>query len=142
MVRQGKDNNFYENYITKSPIWKHKRLLRLKIDKFQCRTCRNTENLEVHHLSYEHLGDEPIEDLITLCKECHHAITSVIRARRYQNKNFNQFDEITEKEINYNVETSKTSIDWGITPNYAQRPHGRSNKQSCKSDESDFWETF
>jgi hypothetical protein len=27
--------------------------------------------LDVHHLTYEYLGDEPLEDLEALCRPCH-----------------------------------------------------------------------
>lgn len=33
--------------------------------------CGSVERLHVHHLDYAHLGDEPDEDLLTLC-EAHH----------------------------------------------------------------------
>lgn len=63
----------YKEYI-KSEEWKIKRKEVLKRDKFKCRLCsaKGTEyNLHVHHNSYKNLGNEPLEDLITLCKECH-----------------------------------------------------------------------
>ncbi len=41
-------------------------------------TSRGTERrppwFDVHHLTYEHLGDEPDEDLILVCAPCHNAI--------------------------------------------------------------------
>lgn len=42
----------------------------------RCINCGSTCNLEVHHLTYEHHGDElnHLEDLVTLCHACH-AIT-------------------------------------------------------------------
>lgn len=55
-------------------------------DNHKCQTCLSVEDLEVHHKTYERLGDELPEDLITLCRECHHAITEVIRRRRYKNR--------------------------------------------------------
>ena len=36
-----------------------------------CAICRSTEFLEVHHRTYERIGEERQEDLITLCRECH-----------------------------------------------------------------------
>lgn len=80
---QSKD--FYTQYIN-SRTWKLKRREVLKRDNKQCQTCLSGENLEVHHKTYEHLGNEPLEDLITLCKHCHEAITSSIRFRRYSKK--------------------------------------------------------
>lgn len=63
----------YKEYI-KSEEWKNKRKEVLKRDKFKCRLCsaKGSEyNLHVHHNSYNNLGNEPLEDLITLCKSCH-----------------------------------------------------------------------
>ena len=130
----------YKKYIN-SPQWKHKRLLRLKVDRFKCRTCGETENLECHHVTYDRLGNEDLEDLITLCKACHKAITNVIRDRRYKSSPKNLFS-IEKKEVLNYVETSKISVDWDSSPDYAQRSTGRSNERGSKSDEKDFWETF
>ncbi len=42
----------------------------------RCRTCGTNENLEVHHISYEHRGDDlnHMEDLTLLCRDCHQII--------------------------------------------------------------------
>lgn len=140
--------NFYEKYIN-SPEWKHKRLARLKLDKFRCRTCGSEEDLECHHVSYEYLGNEPLSDLITLCKICHEAITSSIRERRYNGKKIN-FDLNTERKnvkyeetikpevkfekhertkLNY-VEAGYSEIEFSITSDNAQRSISRPSKFS------------
>jgi 5-methylcytosine-specific restriction endonuclease McrA len=52
--------------------WDFTRRRRLEIDKYKCKQCGGIHELEVHHLSYENLGDENIyTDLITLCSRCH-----------------------------------------------------------------------
>lgn len=63
----------YKEYI-KSTAWYQKKLARLKKDKYTCQKCGDTEFLEVHHLTYDNLGDEPMEDLITVCRDCHQKI--------------------------------------------------------------------
>lgn len=63
----------YNEYI-KSDEWKYKRKEVLERDGFKCRLCGamgSGYSLHVHHNSYDNLGNEPLEDLITLCKECH-----------------------------------------------------------------------
>ena len=75
----------YEEYM-RSPQWRLKRGQRLKIDKNTCQQCGATSKqyrLEVHHLTYERLGDEGIEDLQTLCIICHPLATSEQRRKRY-----------------------------------------------------------
>jgi 5-methylcytosine-specific restriction endonuclease McrA len=37
----------------------------------RCAICGTGHNVEVHHRSYRHLGNEPLSDLIALCGECH-----------------------------------------------------------------------
>src|SRR5690349_1922300 len=72
----------YEEYIA-SPQWAKKRRAILKRDGYACQTCCETEQLEVHHKTYDNLFHEEPEDFITLCHWCHEAVTSTIRSRRY-----------------------------------------------------------
>ena len=60
---------FKHNYL-QSQQWRDKRHLVIQRDG-NCRVCKATINLEVHHLSYKHLSQEPLEELITLCRTCH-----------------------------------------------------------------------
>jgi len=63
----------YEPYIT-SPEWKARARQIRKRDGYACQDCGATDKpLDVHHLTYERLGNELDEDLITLCRECHDA---------------------------------------------------------------------
>lgn len=62
---------FYKFYI-QSNKWKKKRKERLKADDFRCARCGAEKNVQVHHLNYDHVGNEDVEnDLITLCRKCH-----------------------------------------------------------------------
>lgn len=56
--------------------WLTKREAVLERDGDRCQGC-GSEAAEVHHLTYEHIGDEPIEDLISLCASCHEAEHSI-----------------------------------------------------------------
>ena len=70
-----------------SPEWKAKRERRLEIDEYECRLCGATESLEVHHKpkAYADIPHERVEDLTTVCADCHHeAVTNLIRRRRYE----------------------------------------------------------
>ena len=58
-----------------SEEWRQKRLKILKRDGFRCQMCGTAKNLRVHHINYEHLDtDAELDDLITLCDECHRKI--------------------------------------------------------------------
>ena len=63
----------YNDYL-KSPEWREKCKQVLNRDEFKCTMCGSTEDLKVHHKSYEHLKHEPLDDLTTLCDHCHRHI--------------------------------------------------------------------
>jgi 5-methylcytosine-specific restriction endonuclease McrA len=60
----------YNEYI-KSPEWVTKCNQVKQRDGYRCLLCNSGERLEVHHRTYERLGNELPEDLSTLCHECH-----------------------------------------------------------------------
>jgi 5-methylcytosine-specific restriction endonuclease McrA len=58
----------------KRPEWYEKRKQVLKRDYFYCKKCGSNKNLEVHHKEYKgdiYPFDYKIDDLITLCNNCH-----------------------------------------------------------------------
>ena len=61
--------NAHRAYL-QSATWKDKRELVLERDHHKCRFCDNP-GYDVHHKTYRHWGDEPLKDLITLCRTCH-----------------------------------------------------------------------
>jgi 5-methylcytosine-specific restriction endonuclease McrA len=60
----------YEAYIH-SAKWERRREWALRFWGYRCAICFSANNLEVHHRTYERLGDEIITDLIVLCDDCH-----------------------------------------------------------------------
>ena len=60
----------YQEYI-KSKLWIATRERILKRDHYNCVLCGASTNLRVHHITYENLGAEKDEDLVTLCNSCH-----------------------------------------------------------------------
>lgn len=70
----------YKLYL-KSPEWEAKRQQALERDNRECRGCGCKKNLQVHHIRYDNLGHEPLNDLTTLCAECHKAVHKVIASR-------------------------------------------------------------
>lgn len=109
--------------------WEKVRSKAISRDGGRCQTCYSSENLEAHHRTYMRFGNEVIDDVITLCKECHYAITDSIRERRYRlkhglspkehksvNKNFNEDVELFKAELKDYRSSS---------PDHAQRSDGR-----------------
>ncbi len=48
----------------------------MALDRDQgCRTCGSTDDLEVHHRSYQHWGREDLADVTVLCRGCHDLVT-------------------------------------------------------------------
>lgn len=71
--------NDYINYI-RSPAWNAKRKQRLEIDNHKCQMCGTSEELQIHHITYDRLGNEDIhKDIVTLCKSCHRDIHKAYR---------------------------------------------------------------
>jgi len=63
----------YDAYI-KSPEWKRRRQHAIELAGYCCEACGATAwdtRLEVHHLTYERLGDEADKDLVAMCPKCH-----------------------------------------------------------------------
>ena len=63
----------YREYMN-SPAWKEKRRQKFREADWKCERCGSAVNLSVHHVSYNHLKDEPMDDLVVLCRDCHAAI--------------------------------------------------------------------
>lgn len=51
--------------------WKNTRKRKLYSVKFKCQICNSKSKLNVHHRTYESLGDEKMYDLTVLCRNCH-----------------------------------------------------------------------
>lgn len=60
----------YVDYL-QTPEWRRRRDERIRAVGRQCQRCAARRDLQVHHLSYERLGDEWDTDLEVLCRSCH-----------------------------------------------------------------------
>ncbi len=79
----------YKRYL-RTETWKHKKQEREKIDHHVCQICGSSGTrlnpLEIHHLSYRHIGNENIyTDLVTVCNSCHKGIHKMMN--RVTNEN-------------------------------------------------------
>jgi len=66
--------DYYRDYL-KSDEWKRKRYVVLKRDNWRCVYCGGRAS-QVHHTKYAryNIGREPIEWLVSVCKDCHESI--------------------------------------------------------------------
>jgi hypothetical protein len=61
----------YKEYL-QTPHWKHRREARVRAAGHRCQLCNSgSVSLNVHHRTYERLGEELDGDLIVLCRACH-----------------------------------------------------------------------
>lgn len=70
----------YKEYL-ESDKWKGKREKVLERDGRQCQACLDNPANEVHHLTYKHLYNEPLFELVSVCKLCHDHITKLDREK-------------------------------------------------------------
>lgn len=60
----------YHDYLC-SAAWQRKRQSALELAGYRCQDCGVDRELEVHHLTYDRLGNEVLSDLRVLCRPCH-----------------------------------------------------------------------
>ena len=70
------------NEYLRSEKWRAKRQAVLERDRWLCQACRAERASEVHHLTYQHHGDEPLFDLASICRRCHEKLTAMDRERQ------------------------------------------------------------
>lgn len=63
----------YQEYL-QSPQWIQKKFKVFARDGYQCQQCGTGKNLVCHHTTYDNIYNERLDDLLTLCKRCHHDI--------------------------------------------------------------------
>lgn len=60
----------YKQYLL-SDKWAEKRSKMMDIAGYACEVCKSTNNLQVHHLTYDHLYNEKPSDLVVVCGKHH-----------------------------------------------------------------------
>ena len=80
------DLQSYEGAYLNSVRWRRLRALVLKRAKGLCEGCGEANATEVHHLSYNHIGDEFLWELVAVCRKCHEKTLK-------RNKPWTPFDE-------------------------------------------------
>lgn len=73
---------------------------RVRQERKVCEVCGSDEELQVHHLTYENIGNEKDEDLILLCKDCHYAVHKGVYLV-IPNMNIEKFDDNILKGLQY-----------------------------------------
>lgn len=74
---------WYSQVYLRSDHWQEIRAKALASSNFCCQGCSATKKLQVHHLTYNTLGSETVDDLMVLCDSCHslsHELLGEMRA--------------------------------------------------------------
>jgi len=74
--RLRKRREYYDTYI-RSERWGAKRAMVLGRCGHKCEGCGTKPATQVYHLTYEHLGDELLFELVGLCKDCHERVHGI-----------------------------------------------------------------
>ena len=61
----------YREVYLKSAHWRRVREIALGDFEYRCAICYSPKDLDVHHRTYERLGNERVSDLTVLCRSCH-----------------------------------------------------------------------
>lgn len=74
-VNRERRRNYYRDEYLKSDAWKRERYVVLKRDNWRCVNC-GAPATQVHHKRYlkKNIGKEPIEWLVSICKNCHESL--------------------------------------------------------------------
>jgi 5-methylcytosine-specific restriction endonuclease McrA len=99
---------------TKTVKWKNKRKAKLDQVGRRCERCGSvTGRMDVHHKTYDRLGNERLEDLIVLCTRCHE-IEDERRAADAKERSANALaDAIFESGLD-TYATKKYGEDWAM----------------------------
>lgn len=68
----------YTRYIS-SKKWGTRRARYFASNKKKCAACGRREGVQLHHLTYESMGQEPDGDLMPLCQPCHSDVHDLAR---------------------------------------------------------------
>jgi hypothetical protein len=60
----------YNAYL-RTPAWRARRSLVMQRAGGWCEGCRKQEATQVHHLTYAHVSDEFLWELVAICDDCH-----------------------------------------------------------------------
>ena len=81
-----KPTQAYLSYLT-SAKWKAKRKQVIARCNGVCERCQQRQVRNIHHKHYDTLGDEPLSDLLGVCRPCHreiHGLDKVKQKKRYR----------------------------------------------------------
>lgn len=67
----------YKAYL-ESDAWKRTRKHAIEGARGACQLCDANGRIDVHHRTYDRVGDERLSDLIVLCRRCHERFHGIL----------------------------------------------------------------
>jgi 5-methylcytosine-specific restriction endonuclease McrA len=111
------DAHRYETYV-RTDCWQLRREAYIAVHGSVCEVCGTAiDGVDVHHLTYEHLGRELDDDLMSLCRGCHSAVhglgpiedfVAALLLRIKKGKNVLRFKKIAEQVLKSSEIETKT----------------------------------
>jgi hypothetical protein len=109
----------YAAYIS-SEVWRERRVIQLENDGHRCQGCGGADDLHVHHVTYDRLGNEAPGDLVTVCEVCHGFI------HREQQRSLGSLAQVTDAVLGQIRVSGKTApSSWTVpahTPRHMRGP--------------------
>lgn len=87
----------YARYL-KSSEWKERRDLVMLRAQGICEGCRRRKATEVHHTTYENVGEELLFQLVAVCRECHDRLHASILPRFLEDLRIHGYSHAHEEE--------------------------------------------
>ena len=84
-LKDSKSSFYQYNIYLRSEHWRNLRLIALERDKYICQSCKQEKATEVHHLTYNNLGNEFLDELISYCRVCHEKVHEKKDSRHQSN---------------------------------------------------------
>ena len=78
-------NKDYQTYL-KSDAWRYKKREVFLERGRTCEKCMSKKDIQVHHLRYDNIFNEPLEDLQILCSRCHEKEHGIKRKKKKRYK--------------------------------------------------------
>jgi len=132
--RTGERAKDYKEYL-KTKHWRETKIWAKKSLSNKCHVCGSLRQLQVHHRSYKHLGNELIEDLEILCRGCHRGEHGLFVGKEYsptESRYINgDHDELPSESINAHHYKGVHCVSTGENTN---------TKDQYES--SDYWKRF
>ena len=95
----------YKDYLD-SDEWKKLRTRVRRRARGWCERCKVGPRADIHHLTYERLGNERLDDLVAVCRECH----EYLHGRRAQDPAAVAYTERETKDVRFLYEFQRYGV--------------------------------